>query len=111
MKVVLGKFRKKGKRVEKVQIDGYDCWNADHTIALVAYPLLKKFKQRQCGHPPDISLEEWHKILDKMIWAMRIMADEEDYCTSGNIKEVRRFYKRLNEGFCLFGKHFRDLWY
>jgi hypothetical protein len=39
------------KRTVKIRIDDYDVWGADHTIALIALPLLKRLKEKKCGSP------------------------------------------------------------
>lgn len=109
MKVLLGPFRKKGNRTIKVKVHTYDCWNLDHSIAIIAYPLLKKFREADVTRPADMTREEWHAVLDKMIWSMKTMAEEKDYCPSH--QDIREFYAKLDEGLELFGKHFRDLWY
>jgi len=38
-------------RVVDVQIDDYDIWGMDHTIALIALPLLKRLKEKKQGSP------------------------------------------------------------
>lgn len=109
MRVILGPFRKKGNRTIKVRIDGYDCWNANHSIAVIALPLLKRFKERAAGHPWQITMEEWNKILDQMIWSMQMVVEEKD-CI-GSTTKVKNFYRKLQKGFELFGKYFQSLWY
>lgn len=37
------------KRKVKVHIDDYDCWGADHTLALIILPTLKKLKEQKHG--------------------------------------------------------------
>lgn len=82
----------------KIHIDDYDAWNADHTLALVAYPLLQKLKETKQGTASvdikdlpksfvyvktesDIkgftySETAWEYILDEMIWAFKQIIDE-----------------------------------
>jgi hypothetical protein len=81
-------------------LDKWDSWSADHTIALIAAPLLQQLKLTKHGSggvddddvpeelrstsaPPkenkwDID-DNWHKrwdwVLDEMIWAMTEHAD------------------------------------
>jgi hypothetical protein len=98
MKVKIGKFPKKssGKRKINVQIDNYDTWNLDHTLALIIYPALLQLKATKQGVPSEFTevggedhsiqdsfdfyqeshddawkegLERWDEILDKMIWS------------------------------------------
>ena len=47
MKINIGKFPKKssGKRKINIEIDNYDTWNLDHTLALIIYPALLSLKQ------------------------------------------------------------------
>ena len=35
----------------KVHIDYYDVWSADHTLAMIIAPTLKKLKEHQHGYP------------------------------------------------------------
>jgi hypothetical protein len=47
MKVKIKKFPKdhNKKRKVDVQVDGFDTWNLDHTLALIIHPALVKFKE------------------------------------------------------------------
>lgn len=96
MKALIGPYQDDGTpRQEDVFLDAWDSWNADHTIALIAAPLLKQLKLTKHGSgmvddedvpeelrstsaPPkenewDID-DNWHKrwdwVLDEMIWAL-----------------------------------------
>lgn len=52
MKVHLGRFPKGDKeRKISVKIDFWDTWSADHSIALIAHPLLIKLKEDKQGAP------------------------------------------------------------
>jgi len=93
------------KRKVKVHVDYYDVWSADHTLAMIIAPTLKKLKEVQHGYPhvdnedvPEelrISKEDnekfewdgtvdskhearWNYILDEMIWAFEQHADPYD---------------------------------
>jgi len=50
MKVFIGPYPK-GDEVRKVEIEihKYDSWNADHTLALIALPLIKQLKETKHG--------------------------------------------------------------
>lgn len=81
-----------------VEIDGYDVWNADYTLALVIVPVLKKLKEQKhstssvddkdvpphlrstaaaplteeeknTGHADNLWEARWEWVLDEMIWA------------------------------------------
>ena len=79
------------KRKEYVRIDGYDTWNADHTLALIILPLLKKLQEQKCGSPyvddedvpPHMRYEgenwhhyKWEWVLNEMIWAFEHIVDD-----------------------------------
>jgi hypothetical protein len=101
MKVFIGPYPDAGTpRQEDVFLDKWDSWNADHTIALIAAPLLQQLKLTKQGSgmvddedvpeelrstsaPPkenewdiDANLHKrWDWVLDEMIWAMKEHAD------------------------------------
>jgi len=82
------------KRKIKIQIDRYDVWSADHTLALIIHPVLVELKKQKQGSPnvddsdvPDYLKStasppkenewdtdnnhhaRWEYVLDEMIWA------------------------------------------
>jgi len=97
MKVKLGKFPKKHvNRKISIDIDCYDSWNLDHTLALIIYPALVQLRQTKHGVPGEFAevggedytsqdsfdfykeshdlaysegVKRWEEVLDKMIWA------------------------------------------
>ena len=96
MKVFIGPYNDDGSsRQEDVMIDRWDVYNADHTIALIAAPLLQQLKLTKSGSgvvddedvpeelrstsaPPkenewdidDNFHKRWGWVLDEMIWAL-----------------------------------------
>lgn len=96
MKVFIGNYNDDNSpRQEDVFIDKWDSWNADHTIALIAAPLLQQLKLTKHGSgmvddedvpeelrstsaPPkenewdtdDNVHKRWDWVLDEMIWAL-----------------------------------------
>ena len=105
MKVNLGKFPNAGERRVKVNIDKFDTYNVDHTLALIILPMLLQFRENHHGVPHDFvddsgnndinrqqsfdfysdtqkSIEEcdrrWIETIDKMIWSFyQIMIDDD----------------------------------
>ena len=99
MKIDMKKFPKgNGNRKITVQIDGFDTWNLDHTLALIILPALLQLKATKHGIPHEFaevgganhdmqssfefytethneSFEEgckrWDAVLDKMIWSFQ----------------------------------------
>ena len=69
----------KTKRNIKVQIDRWDTWSLDYTLALIIHPALVQFKENNTGYPNGLTEDEWNTILDKMIFAFsQIISPWED---------------------------------
>lgn len=130
----------KKKKTVKVRIDNYDTWNADHTLALIIVPLLKKLRETKMGSAivqdedlPDhlkvgdvdlMSLSDtqyidrWNWILDEMIWAFESYIEDNsfdlwegfDYSNPVHIAWNNAFYERQRRGVILFGKYYGSLW-
>ena len=105
MKVKIGNFPRKGSRRKiNVQIDQFDTWSLDHTLAMIIYPALIQLKETKHGVPSDvvndvggedyaeqrsfefyqeshdeawtIASKRWDEILDKMIWSFYQLAHD-----------------------------------
>ena len=88
------------KRIEKVHVDDYDVWGADHTLALIIHPVLVRLKEKKHGSPcvddedvpehlsstvappkenewdtDDNHHARWDWVLDEMIWAFKQHTD------------------------------------
>ena len=105
MKVNIGKYPNKGtRRKVNVQIDRFDTWSLDHTLATIIYPALIQLKQTKQGIPNDFvdvggeeystqqsfdfyveshdeawneGAKRWDETLDKMIWSFQQIAFED----------------------------------
>jgi hypothetical protein len=138
MKVHIGPY--KDDRLVMVEIDSYDAWNADHTMALVILPVLKEVKKQKCGIPtPFPSEEAWNIALDKMIYSFEAVLN--DYNSDkyhlpykngekgklivgtmdGGSFDIKmdHYYdhdlhdiemKKIQSGFSLFGEYYMALW-
>ena len=108
MKVKIGNWPKnKGERKLDIQIEGFDTWNLDGTLAKIIYPALLQLKATKHGVPSEFgdvggeaygqqgsfefyeetndwafqeSQKKWDEVLDKMIWSFQQIA-EVDYDT------------------------------
>ena len=111
MKVNLGRYPKseKTERTLKVQIDRWDCWDAQHTLSLIILPLLIEFKEKTNGYPIDLTEKGWNDILDKMIFSFTEVL--EDRMWKIPTEELKEYNTKVQEGLDLFGKHFRSLWW
>jgi hypothetical protein len=94
----------KKKRKISVRIDNYDIWSADHTLAVIIAPVLKKLKEhkhgsphvddedvpehlrataatplteeeKNTGHTDELWEQRWDWVLNEMIWAFEQHAD------------------------------------
>jgi len=105
MKVNIGKFPKYTPQKVKVNIDRFDTWSMDNTLAHIIYPMLLQLKDTKHGVPGvfvddvggedyasqdsfdfykethqaswDIAAKRWDDTLDKMIWAFSQIIDDE----------------------------------
>lgn len=99
MKINIGKYPQKGEQKVNIQIDPWDTWSMDATLALIIVPMLKQLKKTKHGIPNHVLCEDynalcleedfhtnkekqkranqlfkeaekrWNKQLDEMIWA------------------------------------------
>jgi hypothetical protein len=107
MKINLSKYPKgNGKRKIDVQIDPFDTWSLDHTIASIILPALIQLKNTKHGVPSGFTnrvggdfddhlvfdfikeddtevfnqlCDKWDEALDKMIWSFLQLSIEDDY--------------------------------
>lgn len=105
MKVNIGKFFKGSvDRKINIQIENFDTWNLDHTLALIILPCLIQLKATKHGIPADFAdvggenfnsqdsfdfykdsnqeafeenCKKWDEVLDKMIWSFQQIALED----------------------------------
>ena len=51
-----------------------ECWSLDWTLTNFILPRLKHFKKINVHtHPPQVTPEQWDKILDELIWCVTII--------------------------------------
>ena len=106
MKVKIGPFPKKGNRRKiDIQIEKFDTYSLDHTLAYIIYPALLQLKETKHGVPNDFVMEvggedysqqdsfdfykethndafdeackQWDIVLDKMIWSFSQLITED----------------------------------
>jgi hypothetical protein len=111
MKVHIGRYRNYNRKTQtqpertiKVEIEKFDTWSMDHTLALIIHPMLIQLKATKHGGPliddedvpenirstsakpkenewdtDDFHFDRWDWILDEMIWAFdQIVNDDGD---------------------------------
>lgn len=93
--------------------DDSELWNLDSTIVGFILPRLKAFRDVGFGYPSSVeTMEEWTKILDKMIKGFEYYLDEklgEDKKLSAKDNLINH-NKIVEEGLDLFCKYFYNLW-
>jgi len=104
--IVTPKDKHYAKYAKQLEKDGFcdpECWNLDQTLSEFLLPRLRRFKKITHGYPPELSEEEWHEILDKIITSLEWNLEQFEE-TAGNPP------KTYQEGFDLLGKWFTHLW-
>lgn len=121
MKVNIGPYplKKNAKRKVKVEIHDYDLWSADHTMALVIYPIVKAFRDgnHTYGFVDDFDVPfhlqgkeveqekaKWNWVLNEMVWVFGEY-QKDDFLHKGEEHDAR-----MKEGLRLFGRYYRALW-
>ena len=125
----------KKKRMVKVKLDNYDTWSMDHTLSYIVLPMLKQLKETKHGAPyvddKDVPKElrstsappkendwdvdanhfkRWDWVLDEIIWSFEQKISDEYFYKMDDEAEYKKYDKRLNNGFKLFGKYYQNLW-
>ena len=111
MKVRIGPYRK--NRAFNIEIEPFDTWSMDHTLAPIILPMLIQLKATQHGHPADLTEQEWDDVLDEMIYAFDCKANKDEVYMRFDIKDRDAMHKeqdRISNGFRLFGKYYENLW-
>lgn len=80
-------------------------------MAKFILPRLKRFKEVNIGCPGDFTEESWNEIIDKMIFAMQLLADGHWNYDCDNADKEKADWDKVQEGLHLFGKYFQHLWW
>lgn len=124
MKVNIGRYPKGEKqRKINVQIDPWDTWSSDHTLALVIAPLLQKMQEDKQGapHVDDADVPEhlrrsaaplqngwdtdenwhlrWDYVLQEMLWSMQQIAaddNESQFYDHSAVDESKGIMQQVN---------------
>lgn len=91
--------------------DDSDTWSLDLTIAEFVLPRLKRFKEVNNGYPGNMTAAQWDEILDKMIYAMEMIACDDITYNKADVEEIKDIGNRVDEGCRLFGEYFQGLWW
>jgi hypothetical protein len=121
MRVHIGPYsRDDTPRDVSVELDSYDTWNLDHTLALIIAPALSRFRDQTWGFPTAFThaddptgergLADWRAVLDKMVAAFEsvTLGYELGEASSPDVRAAHETARR--EGLDLFARHYTDLW-
>ena len=126
---------KKNRKI-KIQIDPYDTWSMDHTLAMIIHPMLVQLKNTNHGYfstdpedAPGIGVEtddpeedasfnhdRYNFIMDEMIWTFEQLKSDGNefdlFYENGNwdFEGRAKYEERIKNGLRLFGKYYRGLW-
>ena len=138
MKVNIGTYPEDEtqEREIKIQIDPWDTWSMDHTLALIIVPMLKQLKNEShsAGYVDDedvpsniraanakprddvwdldeFHFDRWHWLMDELIWTFESILDKWKFFDNEEDPEtVQEHFNRQNNGLRLFGKYYLTLW-
>ena len=132
MKVRIGPYRK--NRAFNIEIEPFDTWSMDHTLAPIILPMLIQLKETKHGAPyvdlddcpkdlqpkeqdehgtDDTHFARWDWVLDEMIYAFDCKANKDEVYMRFDIKDrdaMNKEQERISNGFRLFGKYYENLW-
>lgn len=107
MKLEIGKPIINEDQNTTIEIDNYDLWNLNNTLAIVIAPCLKKFKETTTSYPDKFDnnggMTAWCEILDKMIVAFELILSS-DYELNNIDNE-----NKIKEGLRLFSEYYQEL--
>jgi len=139
MKINIENYTDDGEdQVVEVQIDPWDTWSMDYTLAPIILPMLRQLKETKHGAPnvddddvPEqlrstsappkdnewdtdmFHFDRWDWVLDEMIYAFDCKANKDDVFMRFDINDrdgMNKEQERISNGFRLFGKYYESLW-
>ena len=139
MKINIENYTDDGEdQVVEVQIDPWDTWSMDYTLAPIILPMLRQLKETKHGAPnvddddvPEqlrstsappkenewdtdkFHFERWDWALDEMIYAFDCKANKDEVYMRFDINDreaMEKEQQRISNGFRLFGKYYEGLW-
>lgn len=133
MKINIGPYEE-ARKVE-IEVEDFDTWNADHTLALIIHPVLVKLKEQKHGSPfvenedapeelrdngnDETIHERWSWVLDEIIHAFESLKNEDwdsqFFIDTGeqivyDAEKAKTENERVSNGLRLFAKYYRGLW-
>lgn len=107
-------------RQVSVELDPFDTWNLDHTLALIIAPALRRFRDTTHSFPGDFHRDDdpdgeagmaaWQETLDKMIAAFESVSIGYDITDPLDADTHAAREAALQEGLALFARYYSHLW-
>ncbi|OPJ56639.1 hypothetical protein [Clostridium oryzae] len=106
----MNKRLRKKRGLSKIQ--DFECWDLDVTIINFVLPRLKKFKEININSYPEKcgSIENWHVLIDKMIWSFQFARDVKYWNYSNEYRSDDSNWNKYYAGMDLFKEYLVDLW-
>ena len=110
MKINITEPQDDGYQDIDVNIEPWDTWALDYTLALITIPALEQLRDTMHSWPKNHfeTFEEWVEALNKMIDSFENVIHDEN---TGIEYWTDERWDDAQEGFALFGKHYLDLWH
>lgn len=86
------------------------CYNLDVFFADIISRNVSAFRKRIHTHPCELEKEEWHEILDKIVWTFEQTKQDYPIDWSRPKKEAEEYWDKIREGRQLFIDYFDHLW-
>lgn len=78
------------------EFDGDEAFNLNDTFIKFIVPRLVFLRNNLNSHPYVLSMEEWEKILDKMIEGFEVGIKEDFNCTGFTKRDIEKINKSLD---------------
>jgi hypothetical protein len=100
-------YKRYKKQLKTKGFSDCETWELDFAIAAFVLPRLIHFRKKHNGYPHGLTPEKWIEILDKMIFAMGVIALNKE---ESDIELWKLQNQKVQEGLRLFAEYFRALW-
>jgi hypothetical protein len=125
------RIHSKKQRKINIELDRYDTWSMDHTLALIIHPMLVQLRDTNhgffCADREDVPSipdnddetlveQRYNWIMEEMIWTFDQLKNDDDYdlfYTKENgwdMEAKLKYNERIRNGLRLFGKYYQNLW-
>jgi len=87
-----------------------EAWNLNDYLARYALPRVRHLRDNNCGHPVDMTMEEWQAVLGNIVYSLELYVAD----AFGGVEDMLTYEvsqePRYRAGLRLFGEHWQKLW-